>query len=140
MEKDGPTAWCEPVAPSPWQGQRIVARKGKEKEDGTYTREQACEMWNPQQLEGQCFGLGAKQEGAASASSEGCRDACCGDQKCTNWQYREDKGCFYSSAQGFNCETLGEHAFQPFQGRRKVVLGRIYVDHRGVKVVQPPNG
>lgn len=125
MEKDGPVAWCEPVAPAPWQGEKLVTEAGGERIAGP------CDDigWNPGALKGQCFGLGAEREGVEK-TADACRKACCADPKCETWQFREDKGCFYA---GYvrKCEPFELKDFEPFVGRRKDDPKRTYTDMFG---------
>ena len=119
-EKDGVPAWCEPRAPAKWMGQRI-------KKDGELVAG-ACEDgehgWNPNELEGQCFGLGSSKT-ISSNTPEMCRDACCEDTNCAVWQWRKDAGCFYNKG-AHNCQSANPLDFEAFKGKRKVVEGRTY--------------
>jgi hypothetical protein len=124
-EKDGPSAWCEPRAPAMWVGQWI-----KSNDDvGVSVVPNACEDsgWNPNELNGQCFGLGSRRtsEDVASHTAEACRDACCADSNCKIWQWRIDAGCFYA-ASGFSCMESNPQDFEPFIGKRKVQPNRSY--------------
>ena len=111
MEKDGPGAWCEPEAPAPWLGQRIDAERT------------ACARgrYNPEELPGQCFGLGPERK-SGSASAESCRDACCASATCKMWQFREDKGCFFGP-RGHGCD---DGTWEPYYGKRKWQATRTY--------------
>lgn len=129
MEKDGPSDWCEPTAPAAWKGERVLVLQGEPVD----RRQAACgSAWNPNMLQGQCFGLGPKrQDNGASDSADACRRACCEDGDCATWQFRSDKGCFYYKV-GPDCEA--EASYEPFQGKRKVVKGRTYTDQAGKPV------
>lgn len=128
MEKDGPSEWCEPTAPSPWKGEQLTDRHN----GLPLEKVKACgDEWNPDSLTGQCFGLGALRPNLNSPDE--CRTACCADDTCQTWQYRPDKGCFYGGWVG-HCEkgnNLGA-----FIGRRKLMKGRKYTDHSR-KIVHP---
>lgn len=122
-EKDGVGAWCEPRAPSKWNGQRI-------KEDGTLVAG-ACvdgaNGWNPDELQGQCFGLGSSKSISSNTAVQ-CKDACCADAECAVWQWREDAGCFYNKG-AHGCQEANPLDFEPFIGKRKVVEGRSYTPY-----------
>ena len=77
-------AYCDDAPPALWRGRQLARRSGGH-----------CE-WEDWALQGQCWGLGARKAGAASRSEQACADACCADPLCGTWQWREDKGCFYS--------------------------------------------
>lgn len=117
-EKDEVSAWCEPRPPAQWKGQRI--KKEETKVEG------ACDdqAWQPDELSGQCFGLGVKRT-TENNSPEACRDACCKDEECGIWQWRLDAGCFYSK-RGHNCQEANPLDFEKFIGKRKVQPGRTY--------------
>eukprot|EP00976_Prorocentrum_cordatum_P068019 1178964-Prorocentrum_minimum.AAC.2 len=118
FEKDGPSAWCEPSAPAPWSGQRL-------KDRSVDRRSEACgSTWNPEELRGQCFGLGARRT-LSSETAASCRDACCSDPTCETWQWREDKGCFYGGYVGY-CDKADAASFEPFEGQRRHVPHRTY--------------
>jgi len=129
LEKDGTPEWCEPTAPSPWQGERLEFRH-----DGKpTTQEKACgSEWNPSSLNGQCFGLGPLRPDPSTPDE--CRKACCEDAECETWQFRKDKGCFYGNWVGRNCEHGND--FGAFIGRRKLDKKRSYSDNKGRPV--PP--
>jgi len=127
MEKDGPTAWCEFDPPFPWIGERLLERSAGAVVVDRRTRACGATWRSPQKpLRGQCFGLGPRRVAmAASMSAEKCRAACCADAKCETWQFRKDKGCFYSG--GVTCRpATSEAEFRPFAGRRKRVAERTY--------------
>jgi hypothetical protein len=120
-EGDGPIAWCEPRPPAKWSGQRIA-----KEEDGTRL-EGACtdSGWNPDELQGQCFGLGPRRTAVAGNTPEACRDACCAKPECGMWQWGLEAGCFFSKS-GFSCQEANPVDFEPFYGKRKVVEGKSY--------------
>ncbi|KAL3904200.1 MAG: hypothetical protein SGILL_010160 [Bacillariaceae sp.] len=119
-EKDGPSSWCEPRPPAMWHGQWIKVQK-----EGTPVQG-ACDKndWNPKELSGQCFGLGSKKV-IPRHTPEACRDACCANEECHLWQWRQDAGCFYN-AKGHGCAEASPLDFEKFIGKRKVVEGRTY--------------
>mmetsp|Transcript_32711 Transcript_32711/g.62817 ORF Transcript_32711/g.62817 Transcript_32711/m.62817 type:complete len:139 (+) Transcript_32711:1593-2009(+) len=121
MEKDGPSAWCEPTGPSPWQGQRVPGATNPNPESRLQCSDST---WDPAELQSQCFGLGGERA-AARRSAAACRDACCADAACATWQWREDKGCFYGGNVNL-CDPADPEGFKPFQGRRKHVATRKY--------------
>eukprot|EP00756_Hemistasia_phaeocysticola_P006056 Hpha_TRINITY_DN13650_c0_g1::TRINITY_DN13650_c0_g1_i7::g.122520::m.122520 len=95
--------YCEETAPAPWRGRVLLRRSGDE-----------CE-WQEEELQGQCWGLGAMRP-AGAASEEACSVACCKDD-CEIWQWREDKGCFYTDKKG-HCDPPDT---KPYTGGRKVI-------------------
>lgn len=121
-EKDGPAAWCEPRAPAQWKGQWI-----KSKDDGVPVLPNACDDdgWNPNELSGQCFGLGSRRQSVKDHSPESFCDACCADTDCRIWQWTAGAGCFYHTT-GFGCKEANPLDFEPFIGKRKVQPGRNY--------------
>lgn len=119
-EKDGPSAWCEPRPPAIWHGQWIKTKGSGEAVPGACTREK----WNPNELNGQCFGLGSKQVTSLN-TPESCRDACCTNTDCFIWQWRSDAGCFFND-DAFNCQEANPQDFEPFFGKRKFQEGRSY--------------
>ncbi|CAB9528282.1 expressed unknown protein [Seminavis robusta] len=124
-EKDGVTAWCEPRPPAVWQGQWIKTKQEGVEIDGGCSDD----GWNPQELSGQCFGLGGKQDTGGANTARACRDACCNNPTCKLWQFRRDAGCFYNN-HGFNCrEAADPLEFEPFIGARKVQPTRSYTPH-----------
>lgn len=122
-EKDGPSAWCEPRAPAKWNGQWIKSKDG----DATPVVPGACNDagWNPNELNGQCFGLGTRRVSVQDNTAQACRDACCADSECRIWQWTIGAGCFYGP-NGFNCQESTPSDFEPFVGKRKVQSGRSY--------------
>jgi PAN domain len=117
-EGDGPTAWCEPRPHDKWRGQWVA-------KDGTRVEGACTDIgWNPDELQGQCFGLGGKRA-IPNHTPEACRDACCADSECAIWEWRADAGCFYNK-NGFACQDTSPLDFEPFHGKRKVVAGRTY--------------
>eukprot|EP01065_Artemidia_motanka_P013741 TRINITY_DN17700_c0_g1_i1.p1 TRINITY_DN17700_c0_g1~~TRINITY_DN17700_c0_g1_i1.p1 ORF type:complete len:269 (+),score=71.72 TRINITY_DN17700_c0_g1_i1:52-807(+) len=102
--------YCEETAPSPWQGKVLENRDGSE-----------C-TWGDEALEGQCWGLGPKRP-AGKASAKACAAACCADPDCGLWQWRADKGCFYTNKKG-QCDKKD---VVPYQGARKVIPADCYV-------------
>ena len=123
MEKDGPTSWCEPRPPATWHGQWIKVKKEGTAVDG------ACDKtgWNPNELSGQCFGLGSKKT-TPEHSPEACRDACCASEKCFVWQWRQDAGCFFNT-NAHSCQESSPLDFEKFIGKRKVQEGRSYTPY-----------
>lgn len=135
-EKDGPAAWCEPTAPARWTGQAsdtFGVGGAAECSDGG---------WQPATLSAQCFGLGDPRPAPAGVSAAGCRDACCAAARearaadpaassthsgegCRTWQYRADKGCFFSG-RAFCKPPASDAELLPFRGRRKVIASRTY--------------
>jgi len=130
FEGDGPGAWCEKDPPKRWKGQKVsketqgAVAQLQGMVDHAETREGlgACAdaTWNPDELQGQCFGLGAPQKNVASAAA--CRDRCCSLSHCAAWQWRDDKGCFAGALS--HCAPLDIRG--PFTGRRKRLPGRTY--------------
>ena len=120
-EKDGVPAWCEPRAPAVWKGQWI-------KLEGADIIG-ACndQGWNPQELPGQCFGLGSSQN-TENNTPESCRDGCCNKDDCSVWQWREDAGCFYNK-NAHGCKDANPEDFKPFIGKRKITEGRTYTPY-----------
>eukprot|EP00040_Diaphanoeca_grandis_P012054 m.61498 g.61498 ORF g.61498 m.61498 type:complete len:274 (-) comp22995_c0_seq2:270-1091(-) len=115
LEKDGIPAWCEPNPPAEWHGQKVQNRD-------VDLRATACgKDWNPKELQGQCFGLGARRK-LKEESAAACRDACCADKLCQTWQWREDVGCYYGGGVG-RCDNPADG---PFEGRRKFMPNRTY--------------
>lgn len=125
FERSRSPHWCEPTPPSPWTGRRIQSRK-------RVRAGNACE-WGPDELGGQCFGLGAKR---SPDTVEGCRQACCGDVQCELWQWRDDKGCFYGRSN--HCELAKGDALRPYTGHRKPVDPE-RVDRNGWLTRRPRN-
>ena len=123
MEKDGPSSWCEPRPPASWQGQWIKVKKEGTAVDG------ACDKngWKPNELSGQCFGLGSKKT-IPNHSPESCRDACCASEDCFVWQWRQDAGCFFNS-NAYGCQEASALDFEKFVGKRKVQDGRSYTPY-----------
>jgi hypothetical protein len=124
-EKDGPTAWCEPRAPAKWHGQWVKSQDG----DGAPVP-RACDGagWNPDELTGQCFGLGSRRP-ILDHTPEACRDACCTDPDgCRIWQWTVGAGCFYHTT-GFSCQEANPLDLEPFVGKRKVQMDRSYTPH-----------
>ena len=120
-EKDGVSGWCEPRPPAQWQGQRTKVKGSNE------AIPDACrddEAWNPHELSGQCFGLGARKR-IDTNTPRACQQACCAKEDCAIWQWREDAGCFYHK-RGFNCQEANPLDFEAFVGKRKVQPGRTY--------------
>mmetsp|Transcript_30846 Transcript_30846/g.42727 ORF Transcript_30846/g.42727 Transcript_30846/m.42727 type:complete len:303 (+) Transcript_30846:560-1468(+) len=125
MEKDGPGAWCEPSAPAPWEGQRLRPHQGDHAYQVNRTRACSQALWDPSLLQGQCFGLGARRA-LQVETSVACMTACCADEDCEIWQWRQDKGCFFGKG-GWVCDKPSLFANAPFQGLRKVVSTRKYL-------------
>jgi hypothetical protein len=119
-EKDGPTAWCEPRPPAMWHGQWVKLKGTGDAVSGSCSNE----GWNPNELSGQCFGLGSKKA-TSNNTPEDCRDACCENKDCYVWQWRTDAGCFFND-NAFNCQEANPQDFEPFYGKRKVQEGRTY--------------
>jgi hypothetical protein len=99
LELAATSNWCEPTAPAPWRGHRVVGRGAS----GECT-------FGEDVLTFQCFGLGVervKEKGNLDQrrlAEDECRELCCGDAECGIWQWREDKGCFIAKKEG-HCET-----------------------------------
>jgi hypothetical protein len=119
-EKDGPSAWCEPRPPAVWHGQWVKIKNNGDAVPGSCTNE----GWNPNELNGQCFGLGSKKP-TSRHTPQACRDACCVNKDCNVWQWRKDAGCFFND-NAFNCQQANQQDFEPFFGKRKVQGGRTY--------------
>ena len=107
-EKDGPSAWCSATAPCSWKGQSVTDRS-------------ACSelTWNPEELRGQCYGLGGRKKIQGESASD-CMKACCADSGCSMWQWCGG-WCFFGT--GFNCM---DENFTPYQGGRKFLESRKY--------------
>ncbi|KAK3289202.1 hypothetical protein CYMTET_3363 [Cymbomonas tetramitiformis] len=132
LEKAASPHWCEPTPPKVWSGRELARRT-----PGTGGTKAICE-WGSESLEGQCFGLGKQYRGSANESASGdalirsesegwmlnemeCATACCQDASCGMWQWRGDKGCFYTDKKG-HCESLkGKYEKEAFTGKRRVV-------------------
>jgi hypothetical protein len=122
-EKDGPTSWCEPRLPAMWHGQWVKSKGKGDSVPGSCTNE----GWHPNELTGQCFGLGSRKA-ISNNTPEACRDACCENKDCYVWQWRSDAGCFFNN-DVFNCQEATPQDFEPFFGKRKVQGGRNYSPH-----------
>lgn len=80
--------WCEPIAPSPWSGTRVLNREGDQ-----------C-TFSEKEEPYQCYGLGTKQK---AETKEECEKLCCTQtDRCELWQWRDDKGCF--TGKSGNCD------------------------------------
>ena len=125
-EKDGPSGWCDPRAPAMWKGQWIKPKhkRGEEQQPEQFPGACSDSGWKPNELSGQCFGLGSSHK-IPTNTAEACRDSCCQDTNCRIWQWRADAGCFYFK-NGFNCQEANPLDFEPFVGKRKVQEGRSY--------------
>uniref|UniRef100_A0A7S2QSB5 Uncharacterized protein n=1 Tax=Norrisiella sphaerica TaxID=552664 RepID=A0A7S2QSB5_9EUKA len=110
--------WCEPTPPSPWEGGRKssseVLPNNASSTPGPDASSLSC-AWGDQ-IKGQCFGLGPSRP---YQTIDECREACCNDEDCSVWQYRQDKGCFYGKSN--HCERYEGIAAQPYVGKRKPV-------------------
>lgn len=109
-EITGTADWCEPHAPSKWNGMRIESRNA----DGTCT-------WG-EQLPTQCFGLGPPRHKAGTTihlNTEECAAACCEDKECGMFQEIPGRGCFFASSNGVWCDKDGGQ----YDGARKCVPG-----------------
>jgi len=117
LESSRSPHWCEPTPPSAWFGNRKWKRntttKNNANEDSPGSS--SC-RWENEQLRGQCFGLGPPRK---PTTKEGCKQACCQDEECNLWQFREDKGCFYGRKG--NCEKFEGVSTHPYVGKRKPV-------------------
>mmetsp|Transcript_43481 Transcript_43481/g.72277 ORF Transcript_43481/g.72277 Transcript_43481/m.72277 type:complete len:326 (-) Transcript_43481:229-1206(-) len=117
LESSRSPHWCEPSPPSAWSGKRKSKQnttiKNMANEDGNGSS--LCK-WEKEELRGQCFGLGPPRK---PKTKEGCKQACCQDEGCKLWQFREDKGCFYG--QKGTCESFEGVSTQPYIGKRKPV-------------------
>lgn len=127
MEKDGPSAYCSDTPPVRWQGQYVLKHENQKVID-----KRACNTttWNPQEQQGQCFGLGDVRKDASATSKE-CMEACCADETCGAWQWQADLGCFYGPRM-FSCSKSDDPVvFEPFVGRRKFQKSRKYIGQDG---------
>eukprot|EP01062_Namystynia_karyoxenos_P038923 TRINITY_DN28292_c0_g1_i1.p1 TRINITY_DN28292_c0_g1~~TRINITY_DN28292_c0_g1_i1.p1 ORF type:complete len:261 (+),score=52.69 TRINITY_DN28292_c0_g1_i1:71-784(+) len=107
------TGFCEDTAPAPWRG-RVLLRRNSGK---------GCQ-WADKLLDGQCWGLGPVRK-AGSASERACAAECCADPECRLYQWRQDKGCFYTHKEP-RCDQLN---MVPFAGGRRVIPGGCKVKH-----------
>jgi len=101
--------YCEIIAPQPWTGFKLKSRN-----DGK------CE-WNTKEQRGQCMGFGPRKK--AYKDKESCQEACCETTEpkaCQMWQWRDDVGCFFGRASYCQTQNEDNHAFDPFQGGKKV--------------------
>eukprot|EP01062_Namystynia_karyoxenos_P066393 TRINITY_DN60331_c0_g1_i1.p2 TRINITY_DN60331_c0_g1~~TRINITY_DN60331_c0_g1_i1.p2 ORF type:complete len:271 (+),score=77.35 TRINITY_DN60331_c0_g1_i1:81-815(+) len=97
--------YCEETAPAAWRGKELRTRRT------AYD----CE-WEDEVLEGQCWGLGPARP-AGEKSEAACASACCADPECGVWQWRADKGCFYTNKRG-QCD---QPSLIPYEGGRRVI-------------------
>mmetsp|Transcript_11965 Transcript_11965/g.34286 ORF Transcript_11965/g.34286 Transcript_11965/m.34286 type:complete len:275 (+) Transcript_11965:146-970(+) len=136
MEKDGSEAsWCSDHPPRKWQGQHVIQRSGprivanRKKTGGC-----SVNTWNPEETQGQCFGLGDVRKMSKTDpsfvidSAQSCMEACCADATCGAWQYNDDLGCFYNKQMTACVDVEDPVKFQPFVGRRKFLSYRSYTD------------
>ncbi len=110
-EAGGTAGWCEPNAPIPWSGNKLLSRGA----DGI------C-VWG-QSLPVQCFGLGPERKSAdkLSLAPEECAQACCASSSCAMWQAATGRGCYFGSGKGVGCDDKTTAA--RYEGGRKCVPG-----------------
>ena len=103
--------WCEPHAPSKWNGRRVVSRSNEKPGECTWGEE----------LPSQCFGFGPERlkdsKTKEKHTTDSCAEACCRDPTCHAWQEVPGRGCFYGDSN--HCEKyLGS-----YEGGRKCIQG-----------------
>lgn len=108
-EATGTPDWCDPIAPTSWNGRRIKSRNTNGE----------C-IWEDKIESDQCFGLGPEQKKKTSDTSlttEECQQLCCQDPNCKLWQEYPSRGCY-----------IGDSTHCPIQlgaweGQRKCIPG-----------------
>jgi len=101
--------WCEPNAPSAWNGKRVKSRDEKTGE---------C-TWG-EELPHQCFGFGPEQfknrQTKEKYTTDECAEVCCKDKTCSAWQEIPGRGCYYG--QSDQCPPKDQYT-----GGRKCIRG-----------------
>lgn len=105
--------WCEPQAPSKWNGRKIVSREGGK-----------C-IWREDNLDNQCFGLGPERFNSTKGrlDTAGCEKACCDDGECKTWQEMPGRGCYYTADKGVHSGTCDGVKNAVYDGARKCIPG-----------------
>ena len=105
--------WCDPYAPSTWNGRKILSRQGR-----------TC-TWKPEVLDTQCFGLGSERLNTSNGrlDTSGCEKQCCEDPTCMTWQEMPGRGCYYSDSMSVYSGTCDEAGNAIYDGARKCLPG-----------------
>ena len=119
--------YCEETAPAPWSGRQLATRRPNG----------GCD-WHDWVLEGQCWNLGRRQT-ISENSEKACADACCAEPTCGIYQWRQDKGCFYTRPREKPRQGCDEPSLVPYQGGRKVIPSGCKV-HHGAVTCEPKSG
>ena len=111
-EAAGVPGWCDPIPPVKWNGRKVV---GHNPETGE-------KIWGNENLDSQCFGLGAERLSSAGKrrNTQECEQACKDDPKCEIWQEFPGRGCYFFSLQGIFCEKKKNPIYV---GGRKCLAG-----------------
>lgn len=109
MEHAATDFWCEPFAPSVWNGRKLANRNA----DGSCTWGEA--------LPSQCFQLGPERlsPDKKALDTNSCQESCCKDANCEMWQEIPGRGCYYGNSKGVSCEKVGVQMV--FDGGRKCI-------------------
>lgn len=100
--------WCEPFAPTTWNGHRLKSKiNGK------------CE-WG-ERIPNQCFGLGPERLDTKNQRLDinKCAEACCQSNECNMWQELPNRGCYFGSSNQAWCDKPRT----AFDGGRKCIPG-----------------